>query len=120
MVGEPRSSARGLRHGGDRDREEGESEGPLLLLARGPVGIHDRASNRRGASNSPWRNPSEGCPCPGSGFRSNPVLERGSPIRTQTVQTRSIARRIRRNSPVTPKPLLLHARRFYYMCHPYG
>src|SRR5712691_12891158 len=84
------------------------------------MGVDGRAAHRCGAANPPWGDPRAGRLGPRSGLRTNSVLGRSGTIRIETATPRSTTRRIRRNPRVTTKPLLLHARRFYYVCHPYG
>src|SRR5437667_4540678 len=91
-----------LRHDGDRDGYPEETEGALLLLARGSLGIHDRAAHRRRAGNPPWKGPCARSPGPGSRPRTDPVPGRSSAIPIDVPGTGSIAPGVGRSSPLTP------------------
>src|SRR5207247_4939451 len=93
-----------LRHDGDRDGYPEETEGALLLLARRSLGIHDRATDRRGASNPPWKGPRARSPGPGSRLRTDPVPGRSGAIPIDVPGTGSIAPGVGRSSPLTRRP----------------
>src|SRR5438132_10942405 len=91
-----------LRHDGDRDGCPEKTEGALLLLARGSLGIYDRAADGRGASNPPWKGTRARSPGPGSRLRTDPVPGRSGAIPIDVPGTGSIAPGVGRSSRLTP------------------